>query len=187
MSQHNRAKKAGGSWSGLSQPSTSKGEKRYLSDDEKEQWWEWFCSQSTKKDKSSQSEGSSSQQKEDEPDSCLDTNMNYVNTNRINNFFYMYNIQNTEENIKKLEHVIEKRDFTIYKQILYMFDNCRIVEEDSSGIAVEIDLFEHRKLLEDLTNNFFHKKLGNRKFEKKIGHGYFVGNVFLTIKIYNGF
>ena len=31
----------------------------------------------------------------------------------------MYNIQNTVENLKKLEHVIEKRDFTIYKQILY--------------------------------------------------------------------
>ena len=52
---------------------------------------------------------------------------------------------------------------------------------------MEIDLFEHRKLLEDLTNKFFTKKLGNREFEKKIGSGYFVGNVFLTIKIYNGF
>ena len=58
----------------------------------------------------------------------------------------MYNIQITEDNFKKLEHVIEKRDFTIYKQILYMVDNCRIVEEDSSGITVEIDLFEHSKL-----------------------------------------
>ena len=144
-------------------------------------------SQSTKKDKSSQSAGSSSQQKEDEPESCLDTNTNYVNTNRINNFIYMYNIQNTEENFKKLEHVTEKRDFTIYKQILYTVDNCKIVEEDSSGITVEIDLFKHRKLLEDLTNKFLHKKLRNRKFEKKIGHGYFVGNIFLTIKIYNGF
>ena len=78
--------------------------------------------------------------------SCLDTNMNYVNTNRIKNFIYMYNIQITEDNFKKLEHVIEKRDFTIYKQILYVVDNCRIVEEDSSGITVEIDLFEHSKL-----------------------------------------
>ena len=32
----------------------------------------------------------------------------------------MYNIQNTEENFKKLEHVIENRNFTIYKQILCM-------------------------------------------------------------------
>ena len=99
----------------------------------------------------------------------------------------MYNIENTEENFKKLERVIEKSDFTVYKQIFYMIDNCQIVEEDSSGIIVEIDLFEHRKLLEDLANKFFHKKLENRKFENKIGHGYFVGNVFLTIKIYNGF
>ena len=49
------------------------------------------------------------------------------------------------------------------------------------------DWFEHRKLLEDLTNKLFTKKLGNRKFPKKIGLGYFVGNTFLTIKIYNGF
>ena len=85
--------------------------------------------------------------------------MNYINTNRINNFIYMYNIQNTKENFKKLEDVIEKRDFTIYKQILYMADNCRIVEEDSTGITVEIDLIEHKKLLKDLTNKFFSKKL----------------------------
>ena len=35
--------------------------------------------------------------------------MNYVNTNKINNFIYMYNIQNTQENFKKLENVIEKK------------------------------------------------------------------------------
>ena len=50
-----------------------------------------------------------------------------------------------------MEQVIEKRDFTIYKQILYMVDNCKIVEEDL-GITMEIDLFEHMKLLADLTN-----------------------------------
>ena len=61
------------SWSELSQPFTSKGEKRDLSNDEKEQWWESFCMQSTKKDKSLHSAGSSSQQREDEPESCLDT------------------------------------------------------------------------------------------------------------------
>ena len=66
--------------------------------------------------------------------------MNYVNTNRTNNFIYMYNIQNTEENFNKLEHVIEKRDFILYKQILYLIDNCKIVEEDSSGITVENDV-----------------------------------------------
>ena len=52
----------------------------------------------------------------------------------------MYNIQNTEENFNKLEHVIEKRDFILYKQILYLIDNCKIVEEDSWGITVENDV-----------------------------------------------
>ena len=66
--------------------------------------------------------------------------MNYVNANRTNNFIYMYNIQNTEKNFNKLEHVIEKRDFILYKQILYLIDNCKIVEEDSSGIMVENDV-----------------------------------------------
>ena len=63
--------------------------------------------------------------------------MNYVNINRINNFLSRYQIENTEENFKKLERVIEKRDFTIYKQILYMIDNCRVAEEDTAEIIVE--------------------------------------------------
>ena len=98
--------------------------------------------------------------------------MNYVNTNRISNFFYMYIIKNTEENFKKLEEVIEERKFIIYRKILYMIDNCRIIEEDSSGIIIEIDSLEHRKLLEDLTNSFFTKKISTRKVEKKIGHAF---------------
>ena len=45
-------------------------------------------------------------------------------------------------------------------------------------------MFEHWELLEDLTNYFFTKKVSTRK---KTGHAYFVGNPFLTIKVYNGF
>ena len=48
-----------------------------------------------------------------------------------------------------------------------MVDNCRIVEEDSSGIPVEIDLFEHKKLLEDLTN-FFIKNWEIENSNKKL-------------------
>ena len=114
--------------------------------------------------------------------------MNHVNTNRINNFLYMYSIENTEENFKKLREMIEEKNFIIYRKILYMINNCWIIEEDSTGITIEIDLLEHRKLMEDLTKkNFFTKKISTRKVEKKIGHAYFVGNPFLTIKIYNGF
>ena len=49
-----------------------------------------------------------------------------------------------------------------------MINNCRIIEEDSTRITVEIDLLEHQKLLEDLTNNFFTKKISTRKVEKKL-------------------
>ena len=84
--------------------------------------------------------------------------MNYVNTNQINKFFYMYSIKNIEKDFKKLEEMIEETKFIIYRKILYMIDNCRIIEEDSSGIIIEIDLLEHGKLLEDLTNSFFYKE-----------------------------
>ena len=58
------------------------------------------------------------------------------------------------------------------------------IEEDSTGITVEIDLLVHHKLLEDLTNNIFTKKISTRKIEL---FAYIVGNPFLTIKIYNDF
>ena len=83
--------------------------------------------------------------------------------------------------------MIEEREFIIYHKILHMIDNCQIIEEDSSGIIIEIDLLEHRKLRKNLTYSFFTKKINTRKVEKKIGHAYFVGNPFFTIKIYNGF
>ena len=94
--------------------------------------------------------------------------MNPVNTNRINNYFYIYGIENTEENFGKLREVIKERNFIIYRRILYMIDNCQVIEEGSTGITIEFDLFEHRKLLEDLTNSFFTKKISTTKVEKKL-------------------
>ena len=57
----------------------------------------------------------------------------------------MYGIENTEENFEKLREVIKEINFIIYRTILYMIEN----EEDPTGITIELDLFEHRKLLED--------------------------------------
>ena len=113
--------------------------------------------------------------------------MNHVNRNKIHNYFYIYGIQETEEKFKKLEEVIENREFIIYRKLLYIIDNCQIFEEDSSGIAVEIDILEHRKLLDDLANKFLQKNLAQEKSKKKVGRAYFIGNPFLTLKIYNGF
>ena len=96
-------------------------------------------------------------------------------------------VSKKQENFKKLEEVIENREFIIYWKLLYIIDNCWIVEEDSSGITIEIDILEHRKVLDDLADKFFTKKISTRKVEKKVACGYFIGNPFFTIKIYNGF
>ena len=92
--------------------------------------------------------------------------MDHVSRNRVNNILYCYSIENNEENFQKLAQVINKRDY-IYKQILYMIDNCRIVSEDSCGITVEIDLYENT-LLEDITKKFFIKKISTRKVEQRV-------------------
>ena len=113
--------------------------------------------------------------------------MNNVNRKKVNNCIFLYNIRDNEENFLKIAKVVNKREYTIYHQILYIIDNCRIIEEDSSSITVEIDLIEHGKLLEDITKKIFFFKLGTRKVEEKFQHAYVVGNPFLTVKIYNGF
>ena len=94
--------------------------------------------------------------------------MNNVNRNKVNNYIYFYNIQDNKENFKKIAEVVNKREYTIYCQTLYIIDNCRITEKDSSSIKVEIDLIEHGKLLEDITKKifFFLQKLGTREVEK---------------------
>ena len=93
--------------------------------------------------------------------------MNKVYRNKVNNYIYLYNIQDNEENFKKIAEVVNKREYTIYCQILYIMDNCRIIEEDSSSITVEIDLIEHGKLLEDMKKKMFFKKNWVREKLKK--------------------
>ena len=111
--------------------------------------------------------------------------MNDVNGNRINNYLYRYSIENNEENFNKIAEVITKREYFVYQKILYIINNCRVVEEDSGSITVEIDLVEHNHLL--FSKKIFTKKLSTRKVKKKVGHAYIIENPFLMIKIYNGF
>ena len=92
--------------------------------------------------------------------------MNNLNRNKVNNYSYLHNIQDNEENFKKIAEVVNKREYTIYRQILYIINNCRIIEEDSSSITVEIDLIEHGKLLEDITKKFLKKNWVREKLKK---------------------
>ena len=94
--------------------------------------------------------------------------MNDVNKNRINNYLYCYSIQNNEENFNKLAEVITKKEYFVYRKILYIIDNCRVVQEDSGSITVEIGLLEHNHLLKDITRKFFAKKISKQKFVKKL-------------------
>ena len=84
--------------------------------------------------------------------------MNDVNGNRINNYLYRYSIENNEESFNKIAEVITKREYFVYQNILYIINNCRVVEENSGSITVEIDLVEHNHLLKDITKKFFYKK-----------------------------
>ena len=86
--------------------------------------------------------------------------MNNVNRNKVNNYIYLYNIQDNEENLKKIAELVNKREYTIYHQILYIINNCRIIE-DSSGITVE-----HGKLLEDITKKFLKQNWVQGKLKK---------------------
>ena len=92
--------------------------------------------------------------------------MNNVNRKKVNNCIFLYNIRDNEENFLKIAKVVNKREYTIYRQILYIIDNCRIIEEDSSSITVEIDLIEHGKLLEDITKKFLKKNWVREKLKK---------------------
>ena len=56
--------------------------------------------------------------------------MDGVSRNRVSNLICYYSMENKEENFKKFAQVINKKDYYIYKQILGLIDNCRIVSED---------------------------------------------------------
>ena len=65
----------------------------------------------------------------------------------------------------------------MYRQILLLLKNCKIVEENSSIIQIEICSEQYRHLLDDISKKFLIKVVNRRK----VG---FSGNMFFTIAIY---
>ena len=65
----------------------------------------------------------------------------------------------------------------MYRQVLLLLKNCKIVEENSSILKIEICSEQYRHLLDDISKKFLIKVVNKRK----VG---FSGNIFFTIVIY---
>ena len=104
--------------------------------------------------------------------------------NRIDNYFDWYKIEKNKENFEKIKKVIDLSQCHIYVEILDFIKSCEIIKNVNHGLIIEIDSEENKDLLDDLVNKFFIKRLGQRRVEEKIGHGYEVGNLFIKLLIH---
>ena len=64
-----------------------------------------------------------------------------------------------------------------------MIETCRIIESRTRSIVIKIDAENNKKLLDDISKKYFIRKISPRRIEEKIGHGYVLGDLFITLKI----
>ena len=103
--------------------------------------------------------------------------MDNVQKNCIINYIYPYSIKNNLDNFNKLVNQINKKEHFMYRQIFLLLENCRIAEEKSFGLKVEICSEEPRHLLDAISKKFLIKIINRRKVR-------FTGNLIFTILIY---
>ena len=94
-----------------------------------------------------------------------------------------YNLDESKENFNILKKVIQKKEYSIYEEIFKLIETRRIIELKSRSIIIETDAENNSKLLDDISKKYFIKEISQRRVEKKIGHGYVLGNLFITLKI----
>ena len=104
--------------------------------------------------------------------------------NRVDNYFVQYKIDKNEENFEIIKKVINLSQYHIYVEILDLIKSCKIIKNDNHGLIIEIVSEENKDLSDDLVNKLFIKRLGQRRVEEKIGHGYEVGNLFIKLLIH---
>ena len=90
---------------------------------------------------------------------------------------YRYGIENNLDNFEKLAAQINKKEYYMYRQIFLLLENCKIVEQNSNVLKIEICWEEYKHLLDDIKKKFLIKVVNTRK----VG---FSGNIFFTIIIY---
>ena len=89
--------------------------------------------------------------------------MDHVTKNRIHNYMYCYG----SDNFNQLAEVIYQKEYFIYRKILLILENCRIINENLLSITAKIDSEEYRDLLEDITNKYFTKIIDRKKMRNK--------------------
>ena len=88
--------------------------------------------------------------------------MDHVTKNRIHNYMYCYG----SDSFNQLAEVIYQKEYFIYRKILLILENYRIINENLLSITAKIESEEYRDLLEDITNKYFTKIIDGKKNEK---------------------
>ena len=71
------------------------------------------------------------------------------------------------DNFNQLAEVIYQKEYVIYRKILLILENCRIINENLLSITAKFDSEEYRDLLEDITNKYFTKIIDRKKMRNK--------------------
>ena len=72
----------------------------------------------------------------------------------------------------------------IYLEIFKLIETCRIINSKSKSITIERDAENNSILLDDIVKKFFTEKIYQKRVEKKIGHGYILGNLFILLNFF---
>ena len=96
--------------------------------------------------------------------------------------YYKYNINKNDRRFQKL---IEnsKSTYQFYKIICEHLD--AFVVSSKQYFIVEIDEEEHFHLVRDITNKLTTQIIKRKRLEKKMGHGYIIGNLLLLLRFLN--
>ena len=97
------------------------------------------------------------------------------------NYIYRYAIN--EIHLNELEKEIGT-NYCAYKKICELIDNCQIVTATDKSFITEIDIERFNLLAEDICKKLLSKRVDARRVEKKIGHSYSIGNLFVMFQIF---
>ena len=76
-----------------------------------------------------------------------------------------------------------KKQIIVYLKTCDLVNSPRITEATNKWFIVELGIEKNNKLAEDLSKKVFIEWISQRRVERKVGHGYIMGNLFVTYKI----